>query len=200
LLLGVAALSAGSRPAYGERSLEIQQFHADVLVRRDGSMVVTERIRVRFNGSWNGIYRSIPVNYAAPGGFNYKLRLDIRHAKDAAGQLLRVEEERAGRYLRVRIYVPAAENATREVLLTYEVRNGLRFFAEHDELYWNVTGEEWDFPIGSATAQVLLPAEVDGVRTASFTGAYGATETSAHTEQIGNAVHVRATRPLGARD
>src|SRR5919109_2288453 len=99
-------------------------------------MVVTERIRVRFNGSWNGIYRSIPVNYAAPGGFNYKLRLDIRHAKDAAGQLLRVEEERAGRYLRVRIYVPAAENATREVLLTYEVRNGLRFFAEHDELYW----------------------------------------------------------------
>lgn len=200
LLLALAAVPAGPARVSAERTLEIQQFHAEVLVRRDGSIVVTERIRVRFNGSWNGIYRSIPVNYPAPGGFNYKLRLRIRYAKDASGQPLKVEEERDGRFLRVRIYVPNAENATREVLLTYEVRNGLRFFEEHDELYWNVTGEDWEFPIRSATAQVLLPAEADGVRTATFTGAYGATDTSARAEQIGNAINVRVSRPLGFRE
>jgi uncharacterized membrane protein len=198
LLLALAAVSpAGAAP---ERSLDIQQFHADVLVRRDGSIVVTERIRVHFSGSWNGIYRSIPVEYRTDQGLNYTLRVNIEYATDAAGQPLKWEEERDGRYRRVRIYVPNATDATREVLLTYEVRNGLRFFDEHDELYWNVTGAEWEFPIRRASAQILLPAEVEGVRTATFTGAYGSTEAGARAEQIGNAIHVRAARPLGFRE
>jgi len=29
------------------------------------------------------------------------------------------------------------------VILTYRVENALTFFEDHDELYWNVTGDEW---------------------------------------------------------
>ena len=31
---------------------------------------------------------------------------------------------------------------------------------DHDELYWNVTGNAWKFPIDVATATVLLPPNV----------------------------------------
>ncbi len=48
--------------------------------------------------------------------------------------------------------------------LHYQVRNGLKFFEDHDELYWNVTGDEWDVPVGDASAQILLPPGVTGVR------------------------------------
>ncbi|MEM7386252.1 MAG: DUF2207 domain-containing protein [Verrucomicrobiota bacterium] len=47
-------------------------------------------------------------------------------------------------------------------LLRYRTTKRLGFFKEHDELYWNVTGNEWDFPIDEAKAivQVLPGAEV----------------------------------------
>ena len=34
--------------------------------------------------------------------------------------------------------------------LTYATRRQLGFFDDHDELYWNVTGNGWTFPIRQA--------------------------------------------------
>ena len=61
------------------------------------------------------------------------------------------------------MWVPGAHDATRTIVLRYRVGNMLRFFEEHDELYWNVTGTDWDVPIESATARVVLPAQVTAV-------------------------------------
>ena len=48
-------------------------------------------------------------------------------------------------------------DATRTLVLRYRARNGLRFFEDHDELYWIVTGDEWDVPVGAASARIELP-------------------------------------------
>ena len=40
---------------------------------------------------------------------------------------------------------------------TYMVNRELGFFSDYDELYWNVTGNGWKFPIQVATATVHLP-------------------------------------------
>ena len=44
-----------------------------------------------------------------------------------------------------------------------------------DELYWNVTGDEWDMPILHASGRITLPAGVplDLVQAKAFTGRYG---------------------------
>ena len=47
--------------------------------------VVEETIVPRFTGSWNGIFRTIPVQYRTPQGLNYTLRLDIESVTDAEG-------------------------------------------------------------------------------------------------------------------
>ena len=116
----------------------------------------------RVHRAWNGIYRTIPVEYHTPQGFNWTLRLELQGATDQSGNRLKVESARERHYIKYKIWVPGAKNATRTIVLHYRAQNGLRFFADHDELYWNVTGDEWDVPIEAASARIELPASGDG--------------------------------------
>ena len=186
-------------PAQAQRTLVIERFDAVIDVSADGSIVVEETIRPRFTGSWNGIYRTIPVQYRTPQGLNYTLRLDIESATDGEGRELRVESSRQRHYRRLQIWVPGAADATRTVRLRYRMANALRFFDLHDELYWNVTGDEWEVPIESASAQVRLPEGVTGVRATAFRGAYGSTEQTAVSIEPGG-VRVATLRGLGFRE
>ena len=182
-----------------QRTLVIERFDAVIDVSPDGSIVVEETIVPRFTGTWNGIFRTIPVEYRTPQGLNYTLRLDVDSVTDGEGQALKYETSRVRHYRKLKIWVPGAVDATRTVKLRYHVSNGLRFFDEHDELYWNVTGDEWEVPIESATALVRLPAGVSGVRATAFRGAYGSTEQSdVSVESEG--VRVQTARGLGMRE
>ena len=182
-----------------DRTLVIERFNAVIEVSPDGSIVVDETIEPRFTGSWNGIFRTIPIEYRTPQGLNYTLRLDVESVTDAAGQKLKYESSRERHYRKLKIWVPGAVDTTRTVKLRYRVSNGLRFFDEHDELYWNVTGDEWEVPIESASAQVRLPAGVSGVRATAFRGAYGSTEQSSVTV-VSDGVDVQTNRGLGMRE
>lgn len=193
----LAFASAADLPAQ-QRSLDIRQMDARIIVTRAGDVNVTERFVVQFNGSWNGMYRSIPVEYEGPAGMNYTLRLQVESVTDGDGTPLRYEIERAGRNRRVKMWVPDARDAARTIVLTYSADNALRFFEEHDELYWNVTGADWDYPIQAVTAEVVLPEQVTGVRMTSFEGEHGST-TAAVAERNGSIITVRGTEPLGFR-
>jgi uncharacterized membrane protein len=182
-----------------DRTLVIERFDAVIEVSPDGSIVVEETIVPRFTGSWNGIFRTIPVQYRTPQGLNYTLRLDVEEVTDGAGQKLKYESSHERHYRKLKIWVPGAVDATRAVKLRYRVSNGLRFFDEHDELYWNVTGDEWDVPIESVSAYVRLPAGVSGVRATAFRGAYGSTEQSDVSVEP-DGVRVQTTRGLGMRE
>ena len=138
----------------------------------------------------------MPVDYRSPQGFSWTLRLDLLGATDPEGRSLKVESSRVGHYIKYKIWVPGAENATRTVVLHYRARNGLRFFLDHDELYWNVTGDEWDQPIEAATAVIELPRRVTGVRAIAFNGAYGSTARDAKVEMLGAVIRLTMPRPL----
>jgi uncharacterized membrane protein YgcG len=197
-LTALSALSASSAlSAQTPRSLAIKTFDAVISVNRDASIDVSETITAEFSGSWNGIYRTIPVEYHTPQGFNWTLRLQLQGATDQSGQTLKVESSRERHYIKYKIWVPGAENATRTIVLHYRALNGLRFFPDHDELYWNVTGDEWDVPVGLATARIDLPSAATGVRAISFNGAYGSTEHDAKVEIQGRSIHVTMPKPLG---
>ena len=61
--------------------LKIQKFSAEIFVQPDSSLDVTETIEADFIGAWHGLYRTIPVEYVTPQGFNYSLfvKLDERN-------------------------------------------------------------------------------------------------------------------------
>jgi len=198
LLLAAACSVATSAAA--QRSLAIERFDATIRVESSGAIRVTESIVARFTGSWNGIYRTIPVKYRTAQGLNWTLGLDLEGAADGAGRPLRVEASRERHYVKYKIWVPDAENITRTVILRYRATNGLRFFDEHDELYWNVTGDEWDVPIGAAAARIELPPGTAGIRAIAFNGAYGATAQDATVETSGTTVRIAMPHALGYRE
>jgi len=133
-----------------------------------------------------------------------RLDVDLVSITDETGQTLRVETSNQGRLgRRFQIYVPGAQDATKTVILRYTVHNAIRFFAEDsefghkDELYWNVTGNEWEVPIENATATLTLPEGVAPTESAGYTGPAGSTEQAVQIEPSGNAVRFTATRALG---
>lgn len=178
------------------RELHIRDFHAELDVLPDSSLDVTETIRVDFSGAWHGINRTIPVEYEGPGGFNYSLFVTDISAADSDGSALRIEKQRSGRNLQLKIFVPAAEDTSRNIGLHYRVRDGLRLFEDHDELYWNVTGTGWDVPIESASAHVVLPEGVTGLHASNFTGYFGSRSGDARVDILGSNIDIRSQRPL----
>src|SRR3984893_7933683 len=193
LALAFAVLFAG--PAFA-RTLRIRDFHAELDVLPDSSPDVPETIRVDFSGAWQGIYRTIPVEYAGPGGFNYSLFLTDISATDTDGAALRIERQRHAGSLQLKIFVPGAEDTSRNISLHYRVRDGLRFFEDHDELYWNVTGNDWDVPLESASAHLILPAGVTGLHAANFTGLFGSRSQDSRVNVLGSNIDVQTQRQL----
>lgn len=103
---------------------------------------------------------------------------------------------------RYHIYVPGAVDTVRTIVIRYRVRNAIRFFFSSssvgaiDELYWNVTGNEWTMSIDSVHGRVVLPAAVKPTRVAIYTGPEGTTRSDARIEIDENEVAFTSTLPL----
>jgi uncharacterized membrane protein len=195
----IIALLLAALPA-AARELVIQQFDETVEVNPNGTIEVTETIEARFTGAWHGIYRTIPVEYDTLQHLNYSLLLEPLSVTDYSGNPLKYEQKREGRYLKFKISVPDAQDRTRTVIIRYRVLNAIRFFDDHDELYWNVTGDDWDVPIRSVSAKIELPAGVTGLHAIAFTGVYGSRDRDAQVETNGNLVEVRTNHSLSYRE
>ncbi len=199
-LLAASLLIFAAAPVAADKSLVIDNFHSDIAVHADAGIVVTETITLHFSGYWNGIYRTIPVQYRTPQGFNYELLLDMYSITDDADNELNYESRRRGQYQELKIYIPGAVDTARTIILRYQVRNALKFFPQHDELYWNITGDEWEMPIRYASATIRLPEKVTGVRATAFTGGYGSSEQAALVQTEKNTVSIETQRPLNFRE
>ena len=199
-LLIALVLGAAPPARAQERSLAIERFDANITVNRDGTIDVVETITARFAGSWNGLFRTIPVEYRTPQGFNWTIRLDMVAVTDDRGQTLKTEANRERHYLKFKVWVPGALDATKTIILKYHATNGLRFFEDHDELYWNVTGDEWDVPIQAAGATIILPSGAGGIRATAFNGGYGATSRDARIATEGNTIRVTLPTSLAFRE
>jgi Predicted membrane protein (DUF2207) C-terminal domain/Predicted membrane protein (DUF2207) N-terminal domain len=200
LAAGVGALLLTASPAAAQRTLVIDRFDAAITVSPDGSIAVEETIQPTFTGSWNGIYRTIPVEYRTPQGLNYTLRLTIDSVTDGSGESLKYESSRERHYRKVKIWVPGATDTTKTVVVRYKVANALRFFEEHDELYWNVTGDEWDVPIAVASTTIRLPEGAANIRATAFTGGYGSTDKAATVTIEPSSVRIETTQALSFRE
>ncbi|NJD09027.1 MAG: DUF2207 domain-containing protein, partial [Gemmatimonadetes bacterium] len=188
-----------------QRTLVLERYDADLRVNRDGTLEVTETIRPRFSGAWQGIYRDLSLEHRTAEGRLERLKVELIGITDEAGDTLRHEITSEGSWTtRFRIWIPDAQDATRTVVLRYRVRNALRFFAEGsdvgalDELYWNVTGTAWEVPIEKATARVILPAGVVPRQSAGYTGYSGSTATNVEIRADSNVVTFETTQSLGS--
>lgn len=182
------------------RTWRISGFQDKIKVNIDGTAVVTERITFVFAGEFHGIHRTIPIEYPGPNGTNYELFLTVKSITDDAGAALKYESSTSNGERDLKIYIPEASDATRTVEITYSVRNGTRFFPNHDEFYWNVTGNDWPVPIDHVSATVQFPASAAGSLSAeAFTGVYGSVARDALAKVNGAETYFETNNPLPMR-
>lgn len=163
----------------------ITDFHADITVQEDAKVIVEERIQVAFSEPRHGIYRTIPVNYTDPRGYGYSLGFRFLGATDQTNKPYGVSVTKNGRYVEIRLGdADTFVEGHVTYVLRYEVASALVNFADHDELYWNVTGNEWRTSIQRASATVHLPGAVppEELETQAYTGPYGSRDQAATTE------------------
>ena len=183
------------------RDWHIARFESHIYVASDGVTTVNEHIDLVFSGEYHGIYRDIPVEYPGPRGSNYTLFLKVTSVLDGSGHALKYESSTQNSSRHLKIYIPDAVDTTRSVIISYKVTNAVRWFDGHDELYWNVTGNDWPVPIDSAAASITFPGNAAGnLRAQAFRGAYGSQEQDATAEVRNNTVVVEANSPLSMRD
>lgn len=198
LLLFALLLSCGTVRAQ-ERILD---YRADIVVNADGSMEVTERIRVQAEGNRirHGIYRDFPTDYRDPRHHRVRIGFKVLGAM-RDGDAEQWSSERRANGVRVKLGSAATTVAPgeHEYVLRYHVTRELGFFADHDELYWNVNGTGWDFVVEQVGAAVRLPTAVgtDRLRAYGFTGAQASREQALTATLREDGADYAATRPLG---
>jgi uncharacterized membrane protein YgcG len=198
LLVSLAAVPA-------EASERILEFHSDITVRQDATMTVVETIRVRAEGHRirHGIYRDFPTDYRDRFGNRYRVGFHIlRVSRDGERESYHTERRGNG----VRIYIGDrdryVEKGEHSYTLSYRTDRQLGYFADHDELYWNVTGNGWVFPIERAIATVHLPEAIPSARVdlVAYTGRQGAKGGDWRAWMEAGAARFVTTAPLGSHE
>jgi hypothetical protein len=140
---------------------EFRAYASDITLRIDGSVDVVETIDVNAEGIdiRRGIYRDIPVTMLGESGNKIRIALDVAGVT-RAGQPEMFRVERMGDFQRIWIGNPDSllRRGEHRYTIHYSMERMVRPSADGgDELYWNVTGNYWDFPILTSVARVTLP-------------------------------------------
>ncbi|WP_084397995.1 DUF2207 domain-containing protein [Henriciella aquimarina] len=198
-LLFIAAVSLGLTAMAEE---VINRFDVAIAVEQDGDIVVTETINVTVEGNQirRGIFRDLP-RYFTQDGDRLRYDYDVLSVQ-RDGQSEPYETTTDGNAWRIRIGDPDRQ-LSREphvYAIRYRVKNQIRYFDEFDELYWNVTGSYWAFPILTATARVTFPDGAQMVEQNGYTGGQGARGSAYRFRREGDAFAFETTEPLGREE
>lgn len=181
----------------------MRSYHADIDIKKDRSVIVTEKISVAVEGYIfkRGIYRDIPTSYKYKGGV-YRIGFDILSIKKN-GQREPYSTKSMGNGKR--IYIGSKDvflqPGVYEYSIQYKVDHVLNIdSAGFDELVWNVNGNGWDVRIEEISATVNFPGTAKSVQNAVYTGAYGSTKTEADISTLGHQVTFKSRESLSPRE
>lgn len=164
------------------RAEKINDFQTDIKINKSGVINVTEKITYDFETAYrHGIYRYIPTVWKNSEGKKFKLdhknititdenRVSYNFSTSNTGENIKFQIGDANKTITgVHIYV-----------IKYEVDGAITYFSDHDELYRNITGSDWQIPIEQTRTQISFPEAIStgNMRTACYVGAIGSTTTN----------------------
>lgn len=161
----------------------IELFEIDLTLQENTDIHIREKIHYSFSESKRGIYRVIPVNSRSEENvLRFPTTIKVNSVKyypaNQGDSVKKVyEKSRENNDILIRI---GEEDKWLDGLYVYEldyvVKNGINYFEDHDELYWNIIGTGWEIPINKVEAKITLPGKV--LKSVCYTGTYGSTESN----------------------
>lgn len=195
IVAGIFLAASGFFHAANAGVEEINNFNVKIIVENNGTVDVRETIVYDFGlNQKHGIFRDIPLT--ANNG--PRLVIQVAEVADEAGRSYRYAVAEAGSVLDIKIGDPGAlVSGVKTYVITYRVSNAIRNFSDHDELYWNATGDQWQVGIKTADVRVALPtSSIPGIRMDCFTGIRSSTEKNCAFNGGISSISYSTTKPL----
>ncbi|MCX7881517.1 MAG: DUF2207 domain-containing protein [Patescibacteria group bacterium] len=159
------------------KSEHIRLFKSDIYINKDGTLSIKETIIYDFSDlKKHGIYRKIPMIKTNQDGKKYVLDYSEISVIDDKNLPYRYSRSVVDNYLQLKIGDPDKTiTGVHTYIISYKVKGAITYFSDHDELYWNVVGNEWEIPIEKAKIEIFLPEKIEekNLRADCFTGFYG---------------------------
>jgi uncharacterized membrane protein YgcG len=197
-----AALAFLAAPAQADE--RINDYKSDITIARTGTLTVTETINVTAEGERivHGIYRDFPTTYTDKAGRTVRVRFDVMQVTlDGHDEPYDVEGIDAGKRVKIGDKDVTIDPGQHIFTITYETDRQIGFYKDYDELYWNVTGNFWIFPIDHAEAIVHLPPGARIVQRAYYTGGAGSRDSNARVKALtANTIDIESTVSLDAEE
>ena len=181
---------------------KITSYNVVIDVQQDADFIVTESISVISEGLKirRGIFRDLPrfkIDEDMKIPYQYKILSITRN-----GNREPFMQQSDGNAKQIRIgdpeyYLPRGEH---NYVITYEVKNEVRYFNNFDEVYWNAIGTYWDFPIDRAKAVIRFPQSIAPQELNCYTGAYKSKESFCSMSRDAQAFTIETLQPLNARE
>ena len=203
IILGALAFFL-SPAAAAQQNERILLFDSHIRIQTDGSMTVTETIQVYAAGRQikRGIYRDFPTRYTDRFGNTVRVGFQVLSVR-RNGRPEAFHQKKVSNGIRVYMGQKNQRVGTGEhaYTITYRTDRQLGYFDEFDELYWNVTGNGWSFPMGQVQAVVELPGSAEALEVSAYTGPTGARgqDFTVSRDDSGR-IHFAVTRPLRPRE
>lgn len=192
----------------------IKNFDVDVLINYDNTITVTENIEVNSLQRLirRGIYRDLPlIRKSQKFGVNTTAFRILSVSKDGQREAYHLKPITNG----IRVYIGHKNRYVKKGLhqyqITYQMSRHIYELGELElnnqkvkmsELFWNITGDGWRFPILNSSATFRLagnnPSELYLAN--AFTGKYLSKESAVEVEQENGEVKLRTSRALKKKE
>lgn len=175
----------------------IQSFDSKIVAHKDGSFDVAETIVYDFGANnKHGIYRYIPKITRVGDLYRIIEISNISVLRDGAGEQYSV----GGSSEQVDLKIGNPDKiitASHKYVISYLVKNGIGSnYEDHDEIYWNITGNDWPVPILSASASVSTDFGALANNWICFTGVEGSKEKDCSAPDANSSI--QTTTPLSS--
>ncbi|MGE0688901.1 MAG: DUF2207 domain-containing protein, partial [Dehalococcoidia bacterium] len=161
-LIAFSLVALHSQTASADEGWVIRSFNTSYVIHKDASVDVVEDIQVDFLAlQKHGIFRDIPVEYLIDGDPRHHRLITLSNIKvdDGNGKNWKFEKSRVGSNLQIKIGdADKTISGPQRYRISYTLKGAFNTFDDHDEFFWNATGDQWGVPIQSARATLTAPA------------------------------------------
>jgi len=179
---------------------QIDDFNTKIQINKNGTILVQEQIVYNFGDlQKHGIFRDIPLIKTNKEGKKFKLDITNIQVVNQEGGSYQYTLSNQDNNVQIKIG-SASQFVTGIVdyIISYQVSGALTYYSEHDELYWNTTGNAWQVPILKASAEVILPEQIEAsdIKSICYTGGAGSTTQNCTSTSQANTVNLISTLPF----
>jgi len=179
---------------------KIDNYAVKIEIKKDGKIHVREEILYDFEElERHGIFREIPYTKTNTDGKKYKMTIDNISVVDEKKQEYQFSKTDENEQIGLKIGdADRTITGIHTYVISYDVSGALTYFSDHDELYWDAIGTNWNVTISTGSATVVLPQDIkiENIQASCFTGYEQSSESQCRSNIANSTISYFLDRPL----